>query len=520
MEENILAKFNLMKKPVPQKKSSVKVRVPVKIQTAIIDKRDSGYNRKDLKARLLKGKKPSLPPPQKPEKKAEATIPWKKKEKVSKVVKLGSIENTLAKIEKKTKTALEKIKGQKFEISDEIIEIEDKALAVRLPEKRPSVLIRSSAYYMNNREYFINFINSHFGTYRDDILKDKSTVSCDKGEKDFSLLTHQKIVRDYINNYTPYRGLLLYHGLGSGKTCSSIAIAEGLKSSQKIIIMTPASLRRNFMVELKKCGDSLYRYNQFWEFLKIQAKSPLENAISRALSLSVEFIRRQGGAWFVDIRKKSNYSELSTVQKFNLDSQIDKMIQRKYQFINYNGLNKKLWRRLTQNNPNFNPFTNKVVIIDEAHNFVSRIVNKMGRKESLSLTLYEKIKSAEKSRIIFLTGTPIINYPNELGIMFNMLRGKIKTFNFLLDVKSTNKIDQKFFQKLFQEQNMNIFDFIQYNPSTKTLIITRNPFGFVNSPGKYNGVSVDQQGNMTDAAFVTEIEKIFNKIKFLLNKKV
>ena len=517
MEENILTKFNLMKKPIPKKPSGVKVKIPVKIQAVIIDKRDSGYNRKDFKARLLKGKKPSLPPVQEQEKKAEATIPWKKKEKVSKV-KLGSTENTIAKIEKETMAELEKIEGQKFQISDEIIEMEDKALAVRLPEKRPSVLIRSSAYYMNNREYFINFINSHFGTYRDDILKDKSTVSCDKGEKDFSLLTHQKIVRDYINNYTPYRGLLLYHGLGSGKTCSSIAIAEGLKGSQKILIMTPASLRRNFMVELKKCGDSLYRYNQFWEFLKIQARSPLENAISRALSLSVEFIRRQGGAWFVDIRKKSNYSELSTIEKFNLDKQIDQMIMRKYEFINYNGLNKKIWRRLTQNNSKKNPFSNKVVIIDEAHNFVSRIVNKMGRRESLSLTLYEKIKSAEKSRIIFLTGTPIINYPNELGIMFNMLRGKIKTFNFLLDIKSSNKIDQNFFQRLFQEQNMKIIDFIQYNPSTKKLLITRNPFGFVNSPGKYNGVSVDQQGNITDKAFVTEIGKILQQTQIGITK--
>ena len=265
MEENVLTKFNLMKKPVPKKPSGVKVRIPVKIQAVIIDKRDSGYNRNDFKARLLKGKKPSLPPPQEQEKKAEAAIPWKKKEKVSKV-KLSSVENTLAKIEKKTKIELDKIKEKEkdFEISEEIIEIEDKALAVRLPEKRPSVLIRSSAYYMNNREYFINFINSHFGTYRDAILKDKSSVSCDSGEKDFSLLTHQKIVRDYINNYTPYRGLLLYHGLGSGKTCSSIAIAEGLKGSQKIVVMTPASLRRNFMVELKKCGDSLYRYNQFF----------------------------------------------------------------------------------------------------------------------------------------------------------------------------------------------------------------------------------------------------------------
>jgi SNF2 family DNA or RNA helicase len=73
-------------------------------------------------------------------------------------------------------------------------------------------------------------------------------------------------VRDYINIYTPYRGLLLYHGLGSGKTCSSIAIAEGIKNEKRILIMTPASLRSNYIEELKKCGDYLYKKNQYWEF--------------------------------------------------------------------------------------------------------------------------------------------------------------------------------------------------------------------------------------------------------------
>ena len=62
-----------------------------------------------------------------------------------------------------------------------------------------------------------------------------------------------------MNVYTPYRGLLIYHGLGSGKTCSSIAIAEGIKHHQKVIVMTPASLRQNYIEELKKCGDDLYK---------------------------------------------------------------------------------------------------------------------------------------------------------------------------------------------------------------------------------------------------------------------
>ena len=35
--------------------------------------------------------------------------------------------------------------------------------------------------------------------------------------------------------------------------------------SNSIIIMTPASLRMNYINELKQCGDPLYKTNQYWE---------------------------------------------------------------------------------------------------------------------------------------------------------------------------------------------------------------------------------------------------------------
>ena len=104
----------------------------------------------------------------------------------------------------------------------------------RIPKRKPNILIKRSEYYMNNREIFVNFINSMFESYKDQIRKDEGQISCDQDpDKAFSLLTHQEIVRDYLNLFTPYRGLLLYHGLGSGKTCSSIAIAEGMKTSKQ-----------------------------------------------------------------------------------------------------------------------------------------------------------------------------------------------------------------------------------------------------------------------------------------------
>ena len=84
-------------------------------------------------------------------------------------------------------------------------------------------------------------MSSIFEPYKAELIESEKTASCEHSGDDtkFSPMAHQKIVRDYINQYTPYRGLLLYHGLGSGKTCSSIAIAEGIKTDKQVIIMTP-----------------------------------------------------------------------------------------------------------------------------------------------------------------------------------------------------------------------------------------------------------------------------------------
>ena len=118
----------------------------------------------------------------------------------------------------------------------------------RLPKEREKVIIKAPSYYMNNRKIFMNFMTQLFEPYRKEIEDSEGKASCDRGDSvAFSLMAHQKIVRDYLNLYTPYRGLLLYHGLGSGKTCSSIAIAEGMKTNKQIVVMTPASLRMNYL---------------------------------------------------------------------------------------------------------------------------------------------------------------------------------------------------------------------------------------------------------------------------------
>lgn len=408
---------------------------------------------------------------------------------------------------------------------ESIVTIKD--LGKRVPKKPPQVDIQVSSYYMNNREKFINFTNALFLPYKEELDKNKESISCDsigQSNRDFSLLTHQKIVRDYMNLYTPYRGLLLDHGLGSGKTCTSIAIAEGMKDSRKIVVMTPKSLRTNYIEELKKCGDLLYKKNQYWEWISTEVNPDVTKSISDILNLPMEYILDNKGAWFVDITKKTNYPELSTLEKKSLDKQIDEMIKNKYTFINYNGLRMNHLMNLTSGFSK-NLFNNAVVIVDEAHNLISRIVNQVKKKNSadtISMRIYEYLLSAKNAKVVLLTGTPVINYPNEFGILFNILRGYITTWKIPITIETSEKIDRAALQKILSREKT--LDYIDYSPSSKILTITRNPFGFKtkrDSAGKYEGVSKDDEPAkpMTDDDFEHNDDAFVRRIVSLLKDK-
>ena len=128
---------------------------------------------------------------------------------------------------------------------------------------------------------------------------------------------------------------------------------------------------------------------------------------------------------------------------------------------------------------------------------------------------------AKNARIVLLSGTPVINYPNEFAILFNILRGYIKTWQIPLVVNTRNKIDRQSLQEmLIGEKSL---DYIDYSPSSKILTITRNPFGFKNKVKKeegYKGVSnvkKDESGEVTiDTEFISDEDferKIINILK-------
>lgn len=422
-----------------------------------------------------------------------------------------------------SRSAIPKTKGViKFDVSEKtkINGLENKE-RLKNPKLKMGVPVKKDSYYPNNRKSFLTFMNQLFNDFKDEINKANENATCEYEQNaPFSLMPHQKIIRDYMNINTPYRGILLYHGLGSGKTCSSIALAEAMRTNKDIIIMTPASLQKNYKEELKKCGNLLYRKNLKWDFIDAEEDSQMVYYLSSILSLPVEYINSARGAWLVDSNGDANYDTLDSNDKKSLDKQLEKMIEFKYRFINYNGLQTSTFNKLVNQPPgekmisseeserlinnankvggadgdgnkykgnksgvNFNIFDGKVVIIDEMHNFVSRIVNKLQSPHSISFRLYELLLRASDVKIIALSGTPIINYPNEIAVLFNILRGRMPIYSYTLKSKRGKATKEALVDALkTYDGTKGVVDFIrtQITRGVTVLDVTRNPFCFEN----------------------------------------
>ncbi len=88
-----------------------------------------------------------------------------------------------------------------------------------------------------------------------------TSFSPSSAEGDEKLFRHQALVRDFLQPGAPYRGILIYHALGSGKTCTAITVAEALRAAARpVVVMLPASLKQNFADEVAKCGDPSQPY--------------------------------------------------------------------------------------------------------------------------------------------------------------------------------------------------------------------------------------------------------------------
>ena len=353
-------------------------------------------------------------------------------------------------------------------------------------------IINPDVYELPNRKTFQNWV---FDNYKNYVSK-KGAVKFIKGAK-FDFFNHQKFVKDYLQVNSPYRGLLLFHGLGVGKTCASIGIAEGFRDSRKIVILLNKSLKKNFIVNLMKCGFEYFRINQHWVFKDIKTNTQLK-LYAKFLKIPEAVIKKNGGAFFVDFSKVSNYKSLSGNMQEMLNLQIEEMIKNKYSFLHLDGLNETRLKKLVEDEY----LNDKLLIIDEVHNLSNAMAKATpGIRGKYLKTL---IMDATNLKCVFLSGTPMINNLYEAGQLFNLLRGYMNTFTFTLSPKG-NAVSFETLKSLI-ETHLYVDQYF-IDKRNKKIKITKVPDGFENVS---NGV-VKSKVNINNDSFIDMLVELFNE---------
>lgn len=113
---------------------------------------------------------------------------------------------------------------------------------------------------------------------------------------------------------------------------------------------------------------------------------------------------------------KENFIGEITKANFNM---------KKFQFMSYNGINKKNIKQYIETDF----FDNKIVIIDEVHNFISR----SSGNGLIGKQLYQCLMEAKNMKLVALSGTPIINKPIEIAFLLNLIHGYINNIVYKYD---------------------------------------------------------------------------------------
>ena len=237
-------------------------------------------------------------------------------------------------------------------------------------------------------------------------IKKQANILCNM---EFELMPHQLFVRNFLSLQTPYNSLFLYHGLGSGKTCSAIGIAEEMRSymkqirqsdeedSGRIIVIASPNVQMNFRMQLFDPSKLMMSKSGEWNI-----KSCVGNSLLNEI----------------------NPAHIKGMTKDKIEANMNKIIDSSYEFFGYTEFTNKVveYMRNTDNEEVKKQlitkvFSNRLIIIDEVHNL--RIED--GKNKNVTEHLFYIVKEANNVRLLLLSATPMYNSYKEIIWITNLL---------------------------------------------------------------------------------------------------
>lgn len=217
------------------------------------------------------------------------------------------------------------------------------------------------------------------------------------------LMLHQKLISNFINPHTPYNGLLLVHEMGTGKTCTAVAVAE------EFIKSAPLSNSGEFPI------------------------TTIKNIIvlTKGKGLHSNFINE-----VANVCTQNQYLEGIDQYVKNRDMRIRKNVKVNYNFNTFEIFAKSLAK--ISDREKIKTYENTLFIVDEAHNLrASSDVEENNIYREIA-TFFDLLQN---KKILLLTGTPMKDKPEEIVDLLNLiLKNKLTTDDLTNEQRFKDKV--------------------------------------------------------------------------------
>jgi len=224
---------------------------------------------------------------------------------------------------------------------------------------------KSNINLEQNGRLFPSWVMKNFKDYiLPEIIRKEGEDPCNEKRAE-GLTLYQQFVGQFLNYQSPFKDMLIYHGVGAGKTNTTINVYNILFNytpKWNIFLLIPASLHDDpWLKDISKWMSKDNYEQRFANIIFIHYDSP--------------FADRD----FLEKVKKADASKTS------------------------------------------------LFVIEEAHRFINNVYNNVSSKKGKrAQVIYDYIQQEKKensnTRIMLLSATPAVNNPFEFALIFNLLR--------------------------------------------------------------------------------------------------
>ena len=222
---------------------------------------------------------------------------------------------------------------------------------------------------------------------------------------EYELLPQQAFVRNFLSFQTPYNSLILFHGLGSGKTCSAIGVCEEMRDylkqmgiNKRIIIVASPNVQDNFKLQL-------------FDERKLK---------------EVDGIWTMKGCLGNKLLKEINPTGMKGLKREKVIQQVKNLINSSYSFQGYVQFSNEIVRKSGKPNDSIetkirnleNEYSNNLVVIDEVHNIR---ISEDNENKNVAKNLMFLVSVVSNIRLLLLSATPMFNSYKEIIWLLNLL---------------------------------------------------------------------------------------------------